>query len=104
MSVMSELDYMVRQEGARTVEDFIGHGIDPERAKDMAEVVSRVGVGTMLSDLGWEDELSIPGGMVSVDAAKLIHVIEQRAAREVIFVSDEDVPDEPTDFYWEDER
>ena len=91
MSVMSDLDYMVREEGARTAEDFEGFGIEPERAKLLEEVV----------------ETSIPGGrgggryMVTVERARLIYALEQRATREIIIVTD--TPDLP-DFYWEDER
>lgn len=40
MSVMSDLDLMVR-EGARTVEDFEARGIERDKALAMAEVVAR---------------------------------------------------------------
>ena len=85
MSRMSDLDSMVRSEGARTAEDFIRLGVPAQEAVDMEEVV----------------RTSLPAPLVSVDAAKLIFAIRQRATSEVVIVTD--TPDLP-DFYWEDER
>ncbi len=41
MSVMSDLDLMVR-EGERTAADFEARGFDPETAEAMASIVARV--------------------------------------------------------------
>ena len=40
MSVMSDLDLMVR-EGDRTAEDFEARGIEPKRAEAMADLVAK---------------------------------------------------------------
>ncbi len=88
MSRMSDLDLMVRSEGARTAEDFIALGESAQDAADMAEMVAA----------------SIPAPLVSVDQAKLIFNLRARAGQEVTFVEEDEFADGPHDFDWEDER
>lgn len=101
MSRMSDLDYMVREEGARTAEDFIRLGIGPDTAHSMAEVVARIGTGAASTPITLVCPCIDCVEEIEADRAKLRGALAAQSTTTVVFVIDE--PQGDFD-YWEDER